>query len=293
MQDNFGNKERTKLTHAIKASVKKKVYSDSHESQKLHLDTLIKQGDYLKFAEQEKLDPNWQSVVYNLPKGTMKFLLNSFTNTLPTGDNLKLWGKNFSDKCHLCKNRESTLHCLNGCKVALEQQRFTWRHNNIVNYIVNSVDITRFKVLSDLPGFQTSNGGSLPPSMTVTTLKPDIVILDEKNKKAVIYELTVPFERNIDRQHTYKSNKYAHLETDIKTYSTKVVAFEVGSRGGLTSENTKRLGDMHTHLMQTHTKKKHFVNNVKSLAIMSSYYIFTARKHMSWEHTAHITPPNN
>ena len=277
----------------MKASVKKKVFSDSLELQKNHLDTLLKQGDYLKFAEQEKVDPNWKSVIYNLPKGTMKFLLNSFTNTLPTGDNLKLWGKNFSDKCHLCKNRESTVHCLNGCKVALEQQRYTWRHNNIVNYIVNSVDSTKLKVYSDLPGYQTSNGGSLPPSMTVTTLKPDIVIVDEHNKKAVIYELTVPFEKNIDKQHTYKSDKYAHFETDIKQYNTKVIAFKIGSRGGLSSENSTRLGDMHKHFINNHIKKKHFVNNVKSLAIMSSYYIFTARKHMTWEHTAYITPPLN
>ena len=28
----------------------------------------------------------------------MKFILNSFTNTLPTQDKLKLWGKSFSDK---------------------------------------------------------------------------------------------------------------------------------------------------------------------------------------------------
>ena len=82
--------ERAKKTHAFKALVKKKVFSDSLEKQKIHLETLLKQGDYLKFAEQEKCDPNWKSVVYNLPKGTMKFLLNSFTNTLPTGDNLKL-----------------------------------------------------------------------------------------------------------------------------------------------------------------------------------------------------------
>ena len=95
MSDNIGSKERTKKTHAMKASVKEKVFSDSHEIQKIHLDTLLKQGDYLKFAEQEKCDPSWKSVIYNLPKGTMKFLLNSFTNTLPTGDNLKLWAKTF------------------------------------------------------------------------------------------------------------------------------------------------------------------------------------------------------
>ena len=137
------------------------------------------------------------------------------------------------------------------------------------------------RVYSDLPGYQTSNGGSIPPYMTVTTLKPDIVIVDENNKKAVIYELTVPFERNIDKQHKYKSNKYAHFETGITQCNTQVIAFEVGSRGGLTTENTKRLGDMHTHFLKKDIKKKHFVNNVKSLSILSSYYIFTARKHMN------------
>ena len=76
-----------------------------------------------------------------------------------------------------------------------------------------SVDKTKFKVYSDLPGYRTSNGGFLPSSMTVTTLEPDIVIVDDKNKKAVTYKLTVLFERQIYKQHKYKSNKYAHFET--------------------------------------------------------------------------------
>ena len=188
-QDETCDKEKAKLTHKIKASVKSKVYSDCLEKQKSHLDTLLKQGEYLKFSEQEKCDPNWNSIIYNLPKGTMKFMLNSFTNTLPTQDNLKLWGKIFSDKCHLCKNRDSTLHCLNGCKIALDQGRYTWRHDNIINYIVKNVDTSKFKVHSDIAGYQTSNGGSLPPSLIVTTLKPDIVILDETKKEAFIFEL--------------------------------------------------------------------------------------------------------
>ena len=91
------------------------------------------------FAEQEMCAPNWKSIVYNLPKGTMTFLHNSLTHTLPTQDNLKRWGKTFLNKCHLCKNRDSTTHCLNGCRVALHQGRFTWRHNNIINYIVQYI----------------------------------------------------------------------------------------------------------------------------------------------------------
>ena len=66
------------------------MFSDIHEEQKKHLDTLLKQVDHLSFSEQEKYDSNWKSVLDNLPKGTMKFLLNSFTNPLPTQDTLKL-----------------------------------------------------------------------------------------------------------------------------------------------------------------------------------------------------------
>ena len=104
---------------------------------------------------------------------------------------------------------------------------------------------SKFKVYSDIPGYQTSNGGSLPPSLTVSSLKPDIVIVDEVNKKVVIYELTVPFEKNIHTRHKYKTEKYAHFEADIKQYKTTVVAFEIGSRGGLTDDNVKWLTEAH------------------------------------------------
>ena len=220
----------------------------------------------------------------------MKFLLNSLTNTLPTQDNLKLWGKTFSDKCHLCKNRDSTMHCLNGCKVSLNQGRFTWRHNNIVNYIVQSVNTSKYKVYSDLPGHGTSNGGSLPPSMVVTNLKPDIVIIDENKKEAKIFELTCPMEHNINRQHKYKSDKYAHFETDIKSHRATTCAFEVSSRGTLTNENIARLSLIHKYLKK-HIKKSTFIKNIKSLSILSSYYIYTERKNLTWDQTAFINPP--
>ena len=126
--------------------------------------------------------PNWKSILYNLTKGTMKFLFNSFINTLPTQDNLKLWSKTFSDKCHLCKNKDTTLHCLNGCKIALCQGRFIWIHDNItyITYIVNSVDKSKFTLFSDISRHQTSNGDTIPPNMTFTPLKPERVIIDKK-----------------------------------------------------------------------------------------------------------------
>ena len=107
----------------------------------------------------------------------------------------------------------------------------------------------------------------------------------------MIYELTSPFEKNIHTQHKYKCDKYTHFETDIKSHKTTVVAFEVGARGGLTDENVKRLTSMHKDHLSKHIKKKHFLQNIKSLATLSSYYIYTARKHQDWEHTGYISPP--
>ena len=156
---------------------------------------------------------------------------------------------------------------------------------------MNSVDTSRFSVYSDLPGYQTSNGDSLLPSLIVTTLKPDVVIVDNVKKEVVIYELTSPFEKNIHTQHKYKCDKYAHFETDIKSHKTTVVAFEVGARGGLTDQNITRLTNMHKQHLHRHIKKKVFLQNIKALATLSSYYIYTARKHPSWEHTAPINPP--
>ena len=63
MPDQSLVKEKAKLIWEMSASVKKKVYSDSQQEQKRHLDTLMKQGDYLKFADQEKLDPSWNSIL--------------------------------------------------------------------------------------------------------------------------------------------------------------------------------------------------------------------------------------
>ena len=83
----------------------------------------------------------------------------------------------------------------------LDSQRYTWRHNNLVNFIVTNVD-SQFKVYSDLPGFEAPGGGTIPPAIYVTNLKPDIVIVDEHTKTLHIYELTMPSMSNIEARHT-------------------------------------------------------------------------------------------
>jgi len=103
----------------------------------------------------EKSDMIWKSYMFNLKKGTLKFLLNSCLDTLPTQTNLQ-WVKSASDLCKLClqsgaelqgRRQETTNHILNGCKVALNQKRYTWRHNNLIKYITGLIsDVCRHPV---------------------------------------------------------------------------------------------------------------------------------------------------
>ena len=66
----------------------------------------------------------------------------------------------------------------------------------------------------DIPGHQHPAGGTLPPDVAVTLLKPDIVIIDKRKKSVAILELTCPAEHRIPAANNLKMEKYAHLETD-------------------------------------------------------------------------------
>ena len=167
----------------------------------------------------------------------MKFCLNSVTHTLPTGDNLLQWGKSTSDKCKQCKGRETTCHILNNCPIYLEQGRYTWRHNNIINYIVNCLDRTKYEVYSDIAGHETATGGTIPVNVCITPFKPDITITDKKTKTFNIFELTCPMEPNIKKRNKEKTEKYSHFLSDIDCYSPTLCCFEVGSRCYISPDN--------------------------------------------------------
>ena len=145
------------------------------------------QDKNLALAAAEEGDLIWKSYIFDLKAGTMKFLLNACIDTLPTAANLKMWEKLSSNKCKLCHNIQTTNHCLNICKVALDSGSFTWRHNSIINYIVQSLDTSKFTIHSDIPGHEAPGGGTVPPELTITALKPDITIWDKSSEKFNIF----------------------------------------------------------------------------------------------------------
>ena len=279
-----------KFVSEVKSDIKAKISSDESEKHYEHVKSLVKQGHILKLTYLEQNDATWKSYIYNLPRGTMKWLLNSAINTLPTKSNLKLWGKVSSDKCR-CGKKQTLNHILNCCTPSLNEGRFTFRHDGILHYIAKCLDSDKFTCYVDLPGHQTPAGGTFPPDVLVTNLKPDIVIIDKMKKSVSVFELTVPGEQRLEIAHKLKFEKYQHFISDIHRYSTTVVPFEIGSNTGyINKENKVGLNSLHK-FCKKNIKLKKFTNNISAITVMGSYYIFNCRNQNAWEDLNPIEAP--
>ena len=163
---------------------------------------LISQGSFFSnIVKNSTLAFNslWSSVHSKLPKNIFNFSLRYINNSLPTRKNLVKWGLSSSADCSFCFCPESLLHVISGCKTYLDEGRYTWRHNSVLNLIASSLlDVERSKMYVDLPGFIS------PSVITGDELRPDLLLTIE-NKILYILELTVGFETNLktnsDRKH--------------------------------------------------------------------------------------------
>ena len=289
------DKQRRKKIEEVKQSVKDRVSYDQEKEWGAHINTLVKQGNLLSLAKCQNTDLNWKSYIFNLKKGTMKFILNSTLDTLPHNVNLKAWGKSPSDRCPLpgCGGRQSTCHILSTCAVSRNQGRMTWRHDNILTYFSQVVDKSKYEVYIDIPGHKTASAGTIPAEVGLVTLdRPDIVILDRKENCLHFWELTVSFETNFDFAHTTKQNKYAYLLTDVTTFKPSVTAFEIGARGFVSKQNGERLKLLHK-FCKPGLKLKQFVDNISAISVNSSYFMFINRKEGVWCEPPPLCAPFN
>ena len=203
-------------------------------------------------------------------------------------DNLKRWGKRVSDRCPFCGNIETLAHILSNCSTALTQGRFTWRHNSVLCSIINLIQPylrDGMRLFSDMPGYQAPHGGTVPPHILVTSMKPDIFVFSELSSEVIVFELTCPWDKNILRSHNFKTEKYASLIADLA--QSRVVSFfcvEISARGQITKENRSRLKSF---LLKCCSAPRDIFKSVITIsskaALLSSYSIFCARGEPSWE----------
>ena len=272
-------------------SAKQMIHTEFQNYHSDHIHSLMIQGDYIRIVKAMETDLDWKSSIYNLPKGLLKFILNAVLNTLPTNHNLSLWGKRQSSKCKHCNSTEYLSHVLSGCKVMLDQGRYTWRHDSVLTYIkqfLTSIVPQNSEITSDLNGTHHT----IPADILPSSDRPDLTIVNRVKKTIHIFELTVPFEHNIDRQHSYKTNKYASLITDLNSigYTPIFCAFEVGCRGKISKENSKRLFEFTKGINPKETRKvKQICKDLTTIASLCSFYIFKVKDNPSWENLSPLS----
>ena len=147
-------------------------------------------------------------------------------------------------------------------------------------------------LFSDLPGHQAPHGGTIPPHILVTALKPDIFIFNRLSEEVIVFELTCPWDSNIARSHTYKCEKYSPLVADLsQNYVVSFFSVEVSARGQIDKENHSRLKGF---LLKCCTGTgrdvpKSLIRVSSKAALLSSYSIFSARREPTWENPAPLT----
>ena len=267
-----------------KTRIKKLGQDDCREKWIKLIEPLLVQGEFMKVVHMENTDVTWKSIIYNVPQGVMKFIVNAAIDSLPTNKNLYRWGKRISDKCNLCNCTGTLHHVLNNCEKMLD--RYTWRHNNIIHIILKNIKPTSDntnKVYADIEG-ENINGGTIPPHIIPTQQKPDICHIDNNNKTITIIELTIPFETNIDNAHQRKQDRYAGLTHDITAtgWKSNLLCIEVGSRGLITPHNKCRLKEV-LKLSSHSNRYPDFRDQVVKTVLFNSYVIFQGRCEPTWQ----------
>ena len=212
---------------------------------------------------------------------SLKFLIKSVYDLLPTPANKNVWFNTEENRCALCDQAGTLNHILSGCKVALQQGRYKWRHDKVlrelaywveekkrtnnakpaekrqkINFVKAGEKKKSVKNSTEATYLSSSRDWRLevdldkqlkvPGEIAVTNLRPDMLLISKSTKQLGIIELTVPSEQRVEISSELKKNKYAVIEEEgrLKGWKTRVWAVEVGCRGFPASSLSSMLREM-------------------------------------------------
>ena len=258
----------------------KDVLKSFHSQQEDRLrDQLFSQGSFFRSMSEHSLttlNSLWSSAQSSLPKNIFNFSVKYINNTLPTKTNLKRWGLSSSSDCSFCLTQESLLHIISGCKVYLQQGRYTWRHDSILMFIATTLrSLQHAKIFADMPGFLSTS------IITGHDLRPDL-LLSLSNKSLYILELTVGYESNLRSNAERKKQKYRELVQQLKNDYEKVNFVNLSiSALGIYDKSTTEFIDMMKILKFDKRTTNYTIKKITNIAIRTSYYIF-CRRNKEW-----------
>ena len=233
--------------------------------------TIMKQ---LKVLCTGKVITQWNEIAEQMTANTYKFARKALIFSLPINTNLKHWNKISSDKCLLCNGRQTQLHVLNNCVTAVNDGRYTWRHDSIlytVMYYVKQLIEKGYEIYADLEGYTTTN------VLFNGNVRPDIAV--KKGNDLTTIELTCCFETNLVKSNKFKKEKYDKLDKKLKSkLNLNKLYIEVTSLGLTPKTN----GCFDRFLKSNGINSYRMNRKICEVALRSSYYIYTQRNY-NWK----------
>ena len=225
------------------------------------------------------------------------FCLGATYNVLPSPKNLKRWHLASESRCFLCHKDVCTIpHILGACKISLQQGRFTFRHDSVLQHLV----LVLKSFLKNLPINTTKKCNTIKfvkswtkcsktkiASKGILHLASDWILLadvkgdylfpfqlalSKSSKRAV---LSCPCEENMENWYSQKLNKYTPVAKVIErnVWAVDLFAIKVDARGYSSKSLPiflKRLG-FNNKIVQKTTK------SLSCISMKASFYIWLAR----------------
>ncbi|KAK3768484.1 hypothetical protein RRG08_060846 [Elysia crispata] len=89
------------------------------------------QGQWTNWDNALQKSLTWNEIWHMAPL-RISFLIRLVYDLLPSNANLVWWGQKEDPTCPLCQGRQTTEHVMSSCKITLSQERYTWRHNRVL-----------------------------------------------------------------------------------------------------------------------------------------------------------------
>jgi len=180
----------------------------------------------------------------------LSFLLCAGCDTLPTPMNLAHWNIITSPVCIRCHcSQPTTNHTLTGCSVALDQGRYTWRHDSLLQVLVRN-----FK--KDLPPcyrfmqiFLAIKQVLVPQVLfhTSTLSRSDLMLVSTDYIVLLEFSLVTNTEHHLLAARYHKGDCYGPLLNNLEQvgFSVNLVTIEVGCLGHFKPETVSKLSDVY------------------------------------------------
>ena len=131
---------KTQSMKERRTMIVEKVKEAEEERRRVKMTGLSKQGAQTRWEVPERKIT--QRELITTPENQFRFLVKAVYDLLPTPQNKKTWfGEEGS--CCLCGELGTLNHILSGCKVALCQGRYRWRHDQVLRELAHSVELKR------------------------------------------------------------------------------------------------------------------------------------------------------